>query len=491
MAKSALADAQGSSSQLSQCRAIQQIANLKPTNAEKGLHPILKKHGLALPIQLSPVTGKPDLEGYPRLKPKDFLSYMAESGNLHRLLGGVSLQSAGPVLADFWAAYRLCHEDFELFSKADLNENIELQYCIPIHVHADGGRGYKRSEFMVFNWSAVLGTGTGKQNKKDPAVRQCRKRRNRMRVNLLGHSYGTHYMWAVMPSTWHKKDNNFQDMLTQLGEDFRECFETGITIGGHVWRLVVLGLKGDLKLQARALCLTRWYSTSRKAPHNPDRPTQTLGRCCWLCMAGDLKFPFEEFHSEEPAWWTSMEEFAAEPPWDPNNECQLISLSLRYVCQPAKFALPDLFHIYLAGFGQDYAACCLVYLLPVAFQSSEGNSVEAQLDVLNQCFKLWRQLFKVQTHTGTFNRNLLTYTDNTKTYPTGTWSKASDTAKIVAFIEHTTDMWLDEFPDDKILYYINSSTKALASCMQDLYDADLWIDPCPESLINRATLCFV
>jgi hypothetical protein len=251
------------------------MTRIPDANAEDRIHALLKKNNLALPLEISPLSGS-HVEGYPRIKPLDFLEYMAGSGNIHRLLGGHRISSCRVLLETFWRQYELCHPDFGLF----LTRGVDYGTCIPIYAHADGGRGFKKSELMVFNWSSALGIGTGKQNRKDHAVRPVsfkRKTANNPRVNLLGHSYATHYLWAVMPAAWHKDDSTFQAMLTEFGRDLAECFEKGVMVGGAHFRLVLLGLKADLKLQARAGKFKRWYSTCRKGPYDPKKANQTAG----------------------------------------------------------------------------------------------------------------------------------------------------------------------------------------------------------------------
>lgn len=146
----------------------------------------------------------------------------------------------------------------------------------------------------------------------------------------------------------------------------------------------------------------------------------------------------------------------------------------RYMERPGRFFLPDLFHIYLAGFGQDFAASSLVYMLPVTFESTDAHSVEGQLIVLNNAFKLWRKMFKVSTHIATFNRNMLGFPDATKVYPTGTWSKASDAAKIINFILYISELY--DHVDDRLLRYIGVASHAIGVCMGNMYASDLWVD---------------
>lgn len=330
---------------------------------------------------------------------------------------------------------------------------------------------------MVFNWSSALGIGTGKQNRKDHAVRPVsfkRKTANNPRVNLLGHSYATHYLWAVMPAAWHKDDSTFQAMLTEFGRDLAECFEKGVMVGGAHFRLVLLGLKADLKLQARAGKFKRWYSTCRKGPYDPKKANQTAGWCCWLCGAGDVTIPFEEIHTETPTWYQSLPDWIDIPPWG-DSPCGLMENSLGYNAHPAKFYLPDLFHIYLAGFGQDHAGSCLVYMLGILFQ---GSSVEKQLDSLNSAWRLWKRMFKVSTHTYNFTRNMLNFLDAKKVFPTGTWSKASDTPKILEFILYVCSLYPEKVSTDKVLYYIQSSCQSIGVCMKTLYDSDLFMVSC-------------
>ena len=476
-AQKASADAAGSSSVVASCPVIQSLKTIPEENAEERHHPILKKNGLALPIDLSPLSG--DLvEGFPRLRPLDFLDYMAKSGNLHRLLGGRQVRGARKLLEDFWSNYKFIHPDFELFSI----QNVDYGLCVPIYIHADGGRGYKKSEFMVASWSSVIGSGTGKACGKDHLVRSKRRFKSSKQkdtdpaqINLLGHSFGTHYLYTVMPAQWHKDDSFFQQVLTEMAKDLRTCFDEGVSIpGGGRLKLVVLGLKADLKFQARAGKLTRWYSTCRKAPIDHKRKKTTAGLCCWLCPAGAEEFPFEEVASESPAWFRAMPSWTDVPPWD--EPCGLVRESFKYTSHEAKFFLGDLFHVYLAGFGQDWAGSCLVYMLGTIFQ---GSSVDNQLDALNLSWKLWRKMFHVCAHTYNFNRAMLNFPDATKTYPTGTWSKASDTPKILKFVLYVLDLYPERVSGDKFLYYIQVGCQSIGSCMETLYKSDLWIDSCP------------
>ena len=453
---------------------IQELSKVSEKDAEQKAHKLLQKHNLSLPIQVQKISGDSAIAGFPRLKPLDIFQFMADSGHVNKLLGGRTVQSSHQLLLEFWTNYKAIHPDFELFSSH--YSEIPLEDCIPIVAHIDGGRGYKKSEFMIFDWGAVLGSGSGKKNKKDPAVRAFKGSGNKMQLPLLGHSFTTHYLYAAMPSSWHKNDEKaFQALLCTFAEDLKECFDEGISFHGRVLRLVLLGLKGDLKMQARAGRLTRWFTTARKAPSSSA--SKVTGQCCWLCSAGDVSAPFEEINTDSPAWRLQMPTFL-EPPWVPGLEGGMLRPSLSYLDRPAKFYLADLFHIYLAGVGQDFCSSCLVYMLPTCFPGSRGNSVDAQIEKLNEVFKEWKLKFKEGVHLTAFTRDKLQFFDATSAFPAGTWSKAADTARIMKFIVYVCQLQKDNVSarGDKILHYIDRAASAISRFMKGLYEADLWID---------------
>ncbi|CAK9101504.1 Regulator of nonsense transcripts 1-like [Durusdinium trenchii] len=476
LAKALVKDGVGAS----QSQLIEDLSKIKEKDAEGKTHDVLSKHALTLPIPIREIFGKPELEGFPRLKPIDFLHYMAESGHLNKLLGGRSIAASGRILLQFWQNFKGIHPDFELWDLVE-DSDINLADCIPIHAHMDGGRGYKKSEFLVLNWCSIIGNGTGRQNKKDPGVHRLRRNPDSMQTSLLGHSFTSHFLYAAMPAHFHKKNEvAFHSLLASFAEDLRECFDEGIMWNGRLLRLVLVGLKGDAKMQTRAGRFNRNSSTVRKAPYDPTKVKQSLGRCCWLCPAGDIQAPFEEIHHEQPAWWQMMPHFL-EPPWGPGQEGGMLESSLQYTMNPAKFYLHDLFHVYLAGVGQDFAAAALVAMLPHMFQSPDSNSVDAQISVLNDAFKAWRKMFHVGCHITAFSKTMLHYPDQTKQFPTGMWSKASDTARIIQFIAYVCSLWPELCSQNKMLGYIDMASRAIGNSMVGLYDADLWIEPLVDS----------
>ena len=215
---------------------VRELSQVPKADAEGKVHKLLRKHKLSLPIPLRGITDKPEVKGFPRLKPLDLFAYMAESGHLNKLLGGKSLQSSHGLLEDFWCKYRKVEPGFELFRPE--YSDIPLGDCVPIVAHMDGGRGYKKSELMALNWGPIFGNGCGRTSVKDPSVRLFRKQTNKFHMALLGHSCTTHYLYCAMPSSWHKNNEKaFQAVIARFAEDLRECFDEGLSYGGRVLRL--------------------------------------------------------------------------------------------------------------------------------------------------------------------------------------------------------------------------------------------------------------
>lgn len=424
---------------------------------------------------------------------------MASTGNLNRRLGSRSIHSAIPFLEAFWKAYKVCHPDFSLYYR----EDVDLGSCIPVYIYADGGRGLEKTELMVFNWSSAVGYGSGKQR----ASRRKfgRGRSNHPQVNLIGHSYTNrnHFLWAVMPHKWQR------------------WFEIPCYVGLFRWRPLPelhgrdqswkplfspcgVGIEGGLQVASSCrevypmvhhLQEIRLWSKQRKTNHW----LLLLALPCWSYQLS--YYPFEEIHTERPRWLEVIDEFALV------EECGLLVRSFPYIAHPAKFYLLDLFHIYLAGFGQDHGASCLVYMLGTIFG---GSSVEVQLGSLNLGWKFYKRMHHVTTHTYNFARLVLSFLDGTMTYPTGTWSKASDTANFLEFILYTCDLPVyRKIAHDNMLLYIGASCQALGDCMRCLYNADflrwlgwnvsqrlvgvdnLWGDPCLFLFSPPITSCNV
>ncbi|CAE7870720.1 unnamed protein product, partial [Symbiodinium microadriaticum] len=107
-------------------------------------------------------------------------------------------------------------------------------------------------------------------------------------------------------------------------------------------------------------------------------------------------------------------------------------------------------------------------MLPTCFPGSRGNSVDAQIEKLNEVFKEWKLKFKEGVHLTAFTRDKLQFFDATSAFPAGTWSKAADTARIMKFIVYVCELQKDNVSagGDKILHYIYRAASAISRFMK-------------------------
>ena len=261
---------------------------------------------------------------------------MASTGNLNRRLGSRSIHSAIPFLEAFWKAYKVCHPDFSLYYR----EDVDLGSCIPVYIYADGGRGLEKTKLMVFNWSSAVGYGSGKQR----ASRRKfgRGRSNHPQVNLIGHSYTNRKPFFVGCDA---------TQMTKMIRDSMLCSTLSVKTSSRATR------KGS-KLETFVFALWCWdwrriascklvqggLPDGTPPARNPfmiqTKKKQTIGYCCWLCPAGHINYPtipLKKIHTERPRWLEVIDEFALV------EECGLLVRSFPYIAHPAKFYLPDLF----------------------------------------------------------------------------------------------------------------------------------------------------
>lgn len=102
------------------------------------------------------------LEGFPWVKPSDFIKTMYRMNDLHHFLGGHSLSEATPILRTFWERYRSIHPRHQLWSQVDKGEK-DITKCIPLYLHGDEGTSFKRGGILFLSLQGAIGYGTSKR----------------------------------------------------------------------------------------------------------------------------------------------------------------------------------------------------------------------------------------------------------------------------------------------------------------------------------------
>ena len=382
------------------------------------------------------------------------------------------------VLSDFWKHY--CKQFSNHPVAKDIQESIvDPRRLVPLNLHGDGGRTFKKSELMVLQYQSCIGRGTRLSTK-------SRKRKlgqhEAAQVNLKGHSLSTRYLLSVMTKKHYMEDvSPLLELLGLVSDWFAPLYRHGLVLESGLWRFIPLGMKGDLVFQAKAAGLTRMFSRVRKkAPNKKSKPLK--GCCCW-CLAGTPSINFESF-DENPVWLSTM--------W-PNNPMPWTTTPTMLRAIPhspdqASFLKADAFHILNMGVFKEFAGSALALLLP----SCGGTSNEECMASMNARLREFRKEKKVQIHVQKLTLELIG-ASTPGTYTCGGWNKGQDSIVFMEFAE-----WLTcKLPVDvaeKPWKYIYEGCRNIHLCMHTLYSEGAFM-PCSSALEassqgHRFLLCY-
>eukprot|EP00439_Symbiodinium_sp_Y106_P035573 s6221_g4.t1 len=398
---------------ISTCKALKDLARAPLNDAEKSLQAVVKRWSLNIDVPLTYVDVGNDCR-IPMLLPADYIRTLRDAGYLNKLLGSSRL-------AEFWENFRGEQPTHEVF---DHGHFIDYSSLVPLYLHGDGGRTYKRDELMVIQFQPVLGFGS--------RLSHPNKFGQQTGINLQGHSFTTRFLTGVMPKQMYRDSLDvFDNFMVHTMSSLESLYYQGLQLPhGRVLRFLVVGLKGDLPFLAKAGHLNRTFSNIRKAPERPT--SKPLVGCCWMCGAGSPNIPFEDFGTA-PRWlgtcgannalpWHSM------PPWFDHVPAHVHE-------DRGSFFKLDILHIYHLGVGRDF-----------------GGSSK---------------------------------------YPTGHWSKASDTPVLVQFVFWILQQHPAEVAQSRMLQVMSSASEAIGIFMRELLQAPLWLSPEQAQRAGEASLHFL
>ena len=159
------------------------------------------KHNLALDIRITYLDLPREGEAFPVLSVTDTVDYLIRSKNLSKLIGDIPFHELQPTLLEFWRRYSLEWPDFELF-KATGND-LALCRCIPVYIHGDEGRGFKRSGVMILSLQGAIGRGSRPFQRRHPLLSL---RKIKMGINLQGSSFNSRFLFTAMPKKYYAKN---------------------------------------------------------------------------------------------------------------------------------------------------------------------------------------------------------------------------------------------------------------------------------------------
>ena len=404
-------------------------------DADNPLFKTLLACGQAVNIPITTVTlGDTQLQ-FPVLLPKDVLQHIAQEGGIHKAIG-VPLKRASETLVRFWAKFKFAFPQHDIF-QLNLSDS-DFGSIVPYYLHGDGGRTFKHESIVICSMYPALGMGTSKCRVADmqPSQGQSRKRRRGeepastevdMGMNLLGNSFGNRFLFVAIHNNYIKADRSiFYDILKLWGQKMAELFDDGIQLQGRVFKLAVIGLTGDAPFLRDAGLMNRSFSNIRKAPDS----TAVLPGVCHLCAAGKTNGPPFEDLDILSACWVPTSGTNNLLPW--NEPSPILAYLLAEQRNLANFFKYDLFHVFYAGLGKDFAASSLVFMLRTLLK--KRSKVES-MKFLNEELLRWRRETKSESlHCGRISWDLLDY-EGPRSYPKGKWSKGMDTGKVIKFTE--------------------------------------------------------
>ena len=376
------------------------------------------------------------------------------------------------VLSDFCEHFERLHPTHPVVLELQTGA-VHPGALVPLLIHGDGGRHYRKSEILVVQWQSMIGRGT-----RESAQGSNKRRLNQdgddvyaAECNMLGHSFSTRFLIGSMIKKYYKESPaTLLKFMGQVSTFCGELYTKGVMHRGVTLKFIVLGCKGDLPYLSKIASMERNFLHTRKKK-TKNKPKDLPG-ICWLCAAGrndaNGEVPYEDFSTE--AMWMASQGVHNEKPW---LETPTILQSILHdpLQQPSFFTL-DIFHILNAGIYKDFVASSLVLILPQLGETSAEKNMDAMNRVLAEFLKQQHVLLHCR-----FLSLKLIGADSLQKYPVGGWTKGQDSVILMKFIPYLMETIASEVIQDKPFRYIYAGTRAMNQCMQLLYAEGVWMRP--------------
>ena len=163
--------------------------------------PRFQQHGLALDIPISWIDlPKGDVQ-FPVLKMTDTVQNLVKFKLVNKFLGELDMSDAETTLLTFWRRFSKQNPGHQVYA-ASARGDCTLARCIPVMIHGDEGRGFKRSGIMVLSVQGAIGKGSVPFLKAHP---DGEDRQHCMAVNIKGISYNSRFLFGAMPKKHYSR----------------------------------------------------------------------------------------------------------------------------------------------------------------------------------------------------------------------------------------------------------------------------------------------
>lgn len=402
---------------------VQSWAKCHKSNSERDVHRVIKKQKSKLDIPVKSITCNG--VDVPWISPESWLHFVVQKG-LWPVMSGCNLhdyEGARRNWSAFWATYEKINPTFQLFTLP----NVDYSRTAAWLVHGDEGRTLKKGGLMVTALQSTLGKGYDEKRVRPPG------NGSNLRVNFAGHTFTTRMVVSTIPKTAYESNPElFHSAMDHTARSMSNLFRKGYvdqTRGGEIFKVVLLGVKGDAPYLQKVSRSYRAYNTAAKRGEERGPPK---GVCGW-CLAGTRQFPCEELATDRPKWVTTI---GVKLPWVTTPS--FIQHCLHDRSDPSTFFNADIWHVVHLGFGRSWIASVIQLTLPYL----PCSNLDEKWDYLTAKYHGWCKANKKQSHISKITAYLMSYNDSGGAM--GNWHKGALTANFFQWIVE----FLGEVPQD-------------------------------------------
>ena len=365
------------------------------------------------------------------------------------------------ILSRFWALYKQWRPRHQIWKLVE-SRGIDLSRTVPLILHADEGRGFKRSAFMIAAYHSYIGRGTQLANSK-----RAHRSYTQMRLNYCGNSWSHRYVTACLPKMC-KDEEAFKSIFAWIADDALDVIHNGVvgSDGTKYWA-AVLQCAGDWQFIVKAGNLERSFSRVEKRPRAAGASPAGI---CHICKAGQAAYPFEDFSTR--ADWVATQFLQGDYPF--TSWPSLLRLP-HEEDKPARFFQFDLWHSYHLGLGKTF----LGSLLALLSDRQPGGSIDVRFQRLTNLYLQWAEEHRMTPYITSLTKEAIQWPDR-KSYPQGNWSKGHVTTTMLKFA-----VWYLESHDianEPLLVKSLEAARAINQALTLLYSHDLWL---PKALAKH------
>ena len=279
-------------------------------------------------------------------------------------------------------------------------------------IHGDEGRTLKKNGMLVTSLQSALGHGYDQK-------RVGRQNDTNLQVNFAGHTFTTRFVLSTIPKTaYEAQPEVFHQALDHVARSCSKLLGSGYadqTRGGEIYRVVILGVKGDAPYLQKAAHFYRSFNTTVKRGEERGAPKGV----CPYCLAGTNLCAAEEIGTDNPTWLRTL---AVKLPWV--RTPSLIQHLVHDRSDPASFFKSDIWHVFALGFGRSWVCSVIQVLLP----HLPHANLEEKWSHLTEDYLQWCRRNRKQAHVSRITPYLFSYGDTSGAM--GNWSKGSLTSNL-------------------------------------------------------------